>query len=167
MRQVLPGKFFRVTVCAKSRGNRTSPVTAAVFPRTKQARPHTRRIRQGRRASAVLLAHASSACTQPSQGSSPMTDFRHVCGLRVHSGGTARDSHPVLYSPPGPEGIRRALKSIQLMYFSLFYTAAIKKSTPISKTPTPPRHRQRTRPNAPAIDSAPVQIGRASCRERV
>ena len=53
-------------------------------------------------------------------GSSPMTDFRHVCSLRVYSGGTARDLHPVLYSPPGPEGIQAALKPIHFSFLSLY-----------------------------------------------
>ena len=49
-----------------------------------------------------------------------MTDFRHVCSLRVYSGGTARDLHPVLYSPPGPEGIQAALKPIHFSFLSLY-----------------------------------------------
>ena len=56
-----------------------------------------------------------------------MTDFRHVCSLRAYSGGTVRDLHPILYSPPDPAGIRTAPKpNIRL---SLFYPLLSKKST--------------------------------------
>ena len=40
-----------------------------------------------------------------------MTDFRQVWCLHAYSGGTVRDSHPVLYSPtallPHPQALKR------------------------------------------------------------
>jgi len=39
-----------------------------------------------------------------------MTDFRLVLILHAHSGGTVRDSHPILYSPMGLLPLPRALK---------------------------------------------------------
>ena len=40
-----------------------------------------------------------------------MTDFRQVWRLHAYSGGTVRDSHPVLYSPvgllPRPQALKR------------------------------------------------------------
>ena len=65
----------------------------------------------------VVLPHLSSSSdlrilssTQPSQVS-PMTDFRQVWCLHAYSGGTVRDSHPVLYSLvvllPHPQALKR------------------------------------------------------------
>ena len=39
-----------------------------------------------------------------------MTDFRQVWCLHAYSGGTVRDSHPVLYSPAGLLPHLQALK---------------------------------------------------------
>ena len=40
-----------------------------------------------------------------------MTDFRQMHSLHAYSGGTVRDSHPVLYSPvgllPRPQALKR------------------------------------------------------------
>ena len=40
-----------------------------------------------------------------------MTDFRQMHSLHAYSGGTVRDSHPVLYSPvgllPHPQALKR------------------------------------------------------------
>ena len=66
----------------------------------------------------VFLPHLSSSSdlrilssTQPSQVS-PMTDFRLVLILHAHSGGTVRDSHPILYSPLGLLPLPQALKHV-------------------------------------------------------
>ena len=56
--------------------------------------------------------------TQPSQVS-PMTDFRQMCALRDYSGGTARDLHPVSYSPAELLPLPQALK--WNIYFSVEY----------------------------------------------
>ena len=39
-----------------------------------------------------------------------MTDFRQVWRLHAYSGGTVRDSHPVIYSPAGLSPHPQALK---------------------------------------------------------
>ena len=59
-----------------------------------------------------------------------MTDFRHVCGLRAYSGGTVRDLHPILYSPPDPVGIRTALKPIH--FSCLYYNGRNRKVNTLS-----------------------------------
>ena len=51
-----------------------------------------------------------TSCTKPSQVA-PMTDFRQMHSLHAYSGGTVRDSHPVIYSPtvllPHPQALKR------------------------------------------------------------
>ena len=64
-----------------------------------------------------------------------MTDFRHVRGLRVHSGGTVRDFHPVLYSPSGPEGIRTALELSDFNKLWLHSIPIPRKSQPSFRKP--------------------------------
>ena len=49
------------------------------------------------------------SCTKPSQVA-PMTDFRQMHSLHAYSGGTVRDSHPVIYSPAGLLPLPQALK---------------------------------------------------------
>ena len=51
---------------------------------------------------------------QPSRGGSPVTDFRHAQTTNTYSGGTVRDSHPViLFSIPGSSPVipRKPLSS--------------------------------------------------------
>ncbi len=50
--------------------------------------------------------------SRPSQEKLPMTDFRHVTGLRAYSGGTVPDSHRIHYSPGLPNGMTPALQRI-------------------------------------------------------
>ena len=50
-----------------------------------------------------------TSCTKPSQVA-PMTDFRQMHSLHAYSGGTVRDSHPVIYSPAGLSPHPQALK---------------------------------------------------------
>ena len=48
-----------------------------------------------------------------SEAAPPMTGFHPVCGLRAYSGGTARDLHPILYSPPVLSAAPAALEPVQ------------------------------------------------------
>ena len=84
-------------------------VAAAVFPQQNSHRSVL--------ADPCVLPHLSSSSglrilssTQPSQVS-PMTDFRQVWRLHAYSGGTVRDSHPVIYSLvallPQPQALKR------------------------------------------------------------
>ena len=64
----------------------------------------------------VFSPHLSSSsdlrivsCAKPSQVSL-MTDFRQMHNLHAYSGGTVRDSHPVIYSPAGLSPHPQALK---------------------------------------------------------
>ena len=64
----------------------------------------------------VVLPHLSSSSdlrivssVQPSQVS-PMTSFRYAQNLLAYSGGTVRESHPVIYSPAGLLPLPQALK---------------------------------------------------------
>ena len=93
---------------------------AAVFPQQK--------ITGSVLADPRVLPHLSSSSdlrilssTQPSQVS-PMTDFRQVWRLHAYSGGTVRDSHPVIYSPvgllPHPQALKRNI------YLQPVYTIA-------------------------------------------
>jgi len=50
-----------------------------------------------------------TSCTKPSRVA-PMTDFRQMHILHAYSGGTVRDSHPVIYSPAGLSPHPQALK---------------------------------------------------------
>ena len=82
----------------------------------------------------VFLPHLSSSSdlrilssTQPSQVS-PMTDFRPVWRLLAYSGGTVRDSHPVIYSPAGLLPRPQALK--RNIYLQIQYTQTRGKSQP-------------------------------------
>ena len=107
----------------KSCSNPTNRVAAAVFPQQKSHRSVL--------ADPCVLPHLSSSSdlrilssTQPSQVS-PMTDFRQVWCLHAYSGGTVRDSHPVLYSPAGLLPHPQALK--RNIYFEDSIHAFIKK----------------------------------------
>ena len=52
--------------------------------------------------------------------SHPMTDFRLTQNLRTYSGGTVRDSHPVIYSPvellPLPQALKRDYSLVNKIY---------------------------------------------------
>ena len=53
-----------------------------------------------------------------------MTDFRQMHSLHAYSGGTVRDSHPVLYSPvgllPRPQALKRNIY-LPIEYHSFGY----------------------------------------------
>ena len=80
----------------------------------------------------VFLPHLSSSpdlwilsVVRPSQVS-PMTGFRLAQHLPTYSGGTVRDSHPVIYSPaallPHPQALKRNI------YLHGQYTRLVPKS---------------------------------------
>ena len=108
---------------AKSCSNPTNRVAAAVFPQQKSHRSVL--------ADPCVFPHLSSSpdlrlnsSAWPSQ-ISPMTGFRQMQNLHAYSGGTVRDSHPVIYSPmellPHPQALKRNI------YFEDSIHAFIKK----------------------------------------
>ena len=103
------GVVARPAVRQKSCSNPTNRVAAAVFPQQKT--------KGSVLADPCVFPHLSSSSdlrilssTQPSQAS-PMTGFRQMQNLHTYSGGTVRDSHPVIYSPavllPHPQALKR------------------------------------------------------------
>src|SRR5699024_7193460 len=88
---------------------RQRSAAAAVFPRRMLPLPHPGK--RGARLQAGLLAYGSGrispALAAPRLPGLPVTGFRQRTPAHpAYSGGTARDSHPVLYSPGGPAARR-------------------------------------------------------------
>ena len=65
---------------------------------------------------AGLLTYASGSHTHSLPGF-PVTDFRHVRGLGAYSGGTVRDSHPIVYSLLSANSAGKALDEVSIDHF--------------------------------------------------